>query len=400
MCYRPGMPRALLVSLFCCVAATAQTVWSVSGYTSIQPAIDAASPGDVIELTNGPAFWDYQPFLLDKGLTIRGNGCRIAADPSTPYANSWIRVALPPGQVAYLEDIDGFAAYSGGSADVGTPIEVLAGTLHLDGYTFRGHRIGLVATDATVVMSRSSLISDGTGNVLPAVDASNCSLTVHDCVLEGGTVSGLSFGMTPGPAVRMTDSTLHAENSTFVGGGDVSYFADGAPAIDATNCQAWLASCVLVGGDSALGAGGAALQNLGPNAFDLSATTLTPGLPGGAPSVGPVDPNVTMLRLDVTPAWTRGLTSTVTIEGAPGAFYSLWVAPDVLPTQLPLLHEPVWALAGGPVLSGLLAPTGSAAHDVLIPNLAALQHVPVFAQAVGGVQFPLRASVVGGNPVR
>ena len=68
--------------------------------------------------------------------------------------------------------------------------------------------------------------------------------------------------------------------------------------------------------------------------------------------------------------------------------------------SIPDTAEPVFALGGSVIASGLLDGSGEASFGLVIPNFVWLANTPLMAQAASGLQFPLRASAVAGGIVR
>ncbi|MFY9343573.1 MAG: hypothetical protein WAT39_13845 [Planctomycetota bacterium] len=385
-------------------AATAQTVWNVTAPNGIPAAIAAASPGDVIVLTNGVY---YDPFYLNRGLTIRGNGAVIGSGPGSP--GGAVTVAIPPGQIAHLDEIQFTYGYSPFGTS-GCPVGV-SGVVRIDRCAFltRNYVTAFTASNAQVTMVASTITSGGTTSSGFALEAHNNSrLVLRDCTVTGSDAGCHAVGCFVGtfPAVTaavLTNSSLHAERTSFSGGHhlNMAFPGDGGSGIDATNCLLWLADCTVTGGSSAAGLGATALQQAGTTAADLRQTQLVAGTPGGLPSTGPVNPAAPLLRLLLQPVWTRGQGSALTLRGDPNAPFGLFLTPATSHVTIPgAVVEPV--LAGGAVAlaAGLLDPAGDAAFTILVPNVASLLHAPVWCQAVSGMAFPLRASTIAGGLIR
>jgi len=378
-------------------SATAQTTWTVTSATGIPAAIQAASPGDVIQLVASVA--PYEPFALDKGITLRGDGARIGYWPG--FSTFSISVAVPPGQVAHIEDIDLTSAYSpygGGSCQV----NVSSGTVRFEQTAFgtgNGPALQVLAGDVVFLDCTATAWVD----VLPdapivvnggSLTMSGCSVTAtHDACHPVGCFVG-QVGASP--ALSANGGSVHAQFCTFTGGdhtGVGGAVGDGASAVAVSGASATFAACTFVGGDSANGAGGAALSNTGPNPLALRGAVLQPGAPGGAASQGLADLNAPLVTLQVNPAWTVGATSTLTVTGTTSAPFAVFYAPDTAPTSgAPLVPEPIWATTGFNIRSGLLDATGSGASALAIPNVTALTGHTLLLQA-----FSLATSTVNGS---
>lgn len=380
-------------------SALAQTTWTVTSATGIPAAIQAASPGDVVQLLASVA--PYEPFTLDKGVTIRGDGATIGYWPG--FSIFSITVAVPPGQVAHVEDIDLTSAYSpfgGGSCQV----NVASGTVRFEQTAFgtgNGPALKIQAGDVVLLDCTATAWVDVLPDAPIVVDGgsltmSNCSVTAtRDACHPVGCFVG-QIGASP--ALSANGGSVHAQACTFTGGdhtGVGGTVGDGAPAVSVSGALASFAACTFVGGDSSNGAGGAALSNTGSNTLALRGAALQPGAPGGAASQGPVDLNATLAALQVSSAWVVGATSTLTVTGPTAAPFAIFYAPDAAPTSgAPVVPEPIWAISGFNIRTGLLDATGSASSALAIPNVTALTGEVLLLQA-----FSLSTATVNGSPL-
>lgn len=387
---------------------TAQTIWNVPP-PDIQSVIQQASPGDVLVLTSGGTFPAYYPFTLNKGLTIVGNVSSVGYWPGSPTP-AGIQVSIPAGQVAHLIGIDCRYSYSpyGGTS---TPVTVQSGSVRFEDCILqtKGPGAALMVGNADVVVNNSTITAVGWvfGDTGYGITATNGRLTLRDCVVDGANSgcavpAGCMVGnYGPKAAISLVGASLHAERCTIRGGGNITNAAaNGAPALESSNSSVWLADCTLIGGDSPTTVGGTALVNTVGVAIELRNTTLTPGVPGGTTSSGAVNPLAPLLRAELTPTWTRGTTSTLTIRGDANAPYGLFLTPATTAVAVALFSEPVWLPGAVPLTAGLLDPLGVATHTIVVPNLPALQHSPVWCQAASAAVFPLRASTITGGVVR
>ncbi|MFY9344033.1 MAG: right-handed parallel beta-helix repeat-containing protein [Planctomycetota bacterium] len=383
-----------------------QTVWNVPAFASIQAAIAAASPGDILVLTNAGGYPDYVGFVLDKGLTIRGNGARIGGDPSGSIPSSTITINVPAGQVAHLERLECTYSYSPIGSVGGAKVVVQGGTVRFEQCTIlrQNYEDAMTISDANVTVVDSSIHHIGSLGAARGLVATNSNVTLRGCSVRGSDDAchpwyGCGVGWSEAEsAAEITSSMLHAEGTTFRGGNHVNaaVAGNGGAALVATGSRVWLAGCQLIGG--ALGA--TALVNNGPSTVELRQTSLQGGSPSGVPSTGPVDPTAPLLRLELAPPWQRGVTTTLTCRGDANAVFGLCLAPDVTPTTLAFLVEPVWALTGTAIQVGVLDVAGLATFPVAVPNVASLQHRTVWCQAASGLVFPLRASTIAGGVIR
>jgi hypothetical protein len=383
-----------------------QTVWTVSTPDGIQPAIAAASPGDILVLVNRGGFPDYSGFDLNKGLTIRGNNSRIGSSPGIPNSRNTITINVPPGQAAHLERLDLSYSYSP-YGTIGSHVIVAGGRVTFEDCGVScGTRTPLAVTNALVTVVRGNFTATGYLYAAPGIAATNSQLTIRDASVSGGSAACnppvCSIPTNASPGVTLMGSTLHAERTAFVGGShyQATFTGNGEPAIVATNSSVWLADCRLGGGSSNSGAGGTALVNNGTTPVQMCQTILTGGTPGGGTSTGPVNPTVKLLRLALSPAWTRGMPSTLTFQGDATAPYSLWLATDNGPSLVPPVAEPVWVLSGTLLAVGLLNAQGVATITIPVPTDPWLEHVTVWFQGIGGLLFPLHASTIAGGVIR
>lgn len=382
--------------------APAQTVWTVTAWNGIPSAIAAASPGDVLLLVGGTT---YEPFLLDRGLSIRGNGATIGGGPSSP--SGAVVVDIPAGQVAHLDDIRFTYGYSP-FGSLGCPVSV-RGNVRIERCSFlsRNSATALTATAADLWIAASSITSGGTTSSGLAFSATDSRVTLRDCTVTGSNAgchpsAGCSWSFAAQPAVVLGNGSLHAERTTLLGGNHTTtgFAGDGAAALQNAGGSLWLGDCMLVGGSSVAGAGATALVHNAAGAAALRQTQLVGGLPGGSGALGPIDPNAPLVRLELQPVWTRGATSTLTGRGDANAPFGLWIAPDLAPATIPLVVEPVWALTGANLTVAVLDAAGATTWSFAVPNLPALLHLPVWCQAVAGTSLPLRASSLAGGLVR
>jgi hypothetical protein len=387
----------------------AQTVWNVPQTPlAIQAAIAAASPGDVLVLTDGPGLPDHGGFTLDKGLTIRGNGASIGSYMGAPWqgATNEIVVNVPPGQVAHLENLRCTYSYSP-VGSLGTKVVVQGGTVRFEGCTIANGPGVVSVTNANLTLV-SCHVTGYSLLATPAIAATNANVTLTNCFVTGANAgchpSGCGVATWAAqPGIALVGSTLRVDYSTINGGNQAftSVPGTGAPALVVAGAsRVWLMASNLIGGSSQVAPGGTALVNNGPIAVETRQTGLQGGVPNGAPSSGPLDPTAPLLWLTQAPVWTRGVTSTLTFSGNANAVYGLALAPDTAPAALPLVVEPVWAVTGVFLAMGTLDGLGVATYPVAVPNVAALEHMGVWCQGVSGLQLPLRASTIVGGVVR
>lgn len=197
-----GWPRSLFACALCVGALGAQRVWTVTAPDPVQPVIDAAAPGDRIELSEGV----FANFRFEKGLTIVGSGIASTVLRRVDIAN------LPASQAAVLSNAwctDLWAQQCAGSLvldrlQVGVPESINVGSIEIHdclrvqvrdtigaGYLLPAHRsLGKPAmrvTRSSLVLERSSLYGSINGyDGTPGIDLQDSDVIAVDCTLRGG----------------------------------------------------------------------------------------------------------------------------------------------------------------------------------------------------------------------
>src|SRR5262245_48125392 len=414
----PNSPAPFLgafAALVVVSGARAQTTWTVTQQNGVQAAIAAAAPGDVILLPNTGGFPDYTPFTVDKGVTIRGNGCRVGwpLGASTTYD---LTILVPAGERAHLDGLDlTWSQHSFGN--FGMRLVHNGGVLSVQrcNVLYVGGDAVLVAAGAVVFQSCSlhaqRLSGYPTLGTAAGLLVQGGDVTVRDSSVRGLDAGFFWFGpvhMVPMPAHPGADvagGSMHAERSTFVGGSGIitslTFLAGACGLRTSGSAAVWLGDCTLVGGStSGVFLGGPALCNNGSTTAQLANVTLSPGWPSAPPSTGSANPAAPLIRLALTPAFQRGATSTLSFAGEPGALFVLGLALDSAPTLHPFLVEPVWIVNNVAVALGLLDAAGGATLAVAVPATASLEHQLVWCQAVSGFGLPLHASTIAGGLIQ
>ena len=382
------------------VSLAAQNTVIVTAQDGVQAAINAASPGDVILLPNTGGQPDYESFSVFKGVTIRGNGCRVGASMSAPIAV--VAVNVPAGQRAHLDGLDFSYSYNAQFGNVGTQIQVSGGTLSVQRCSFQtlfGSSVAIA--NAEVLFEGSTIWSVGSVFPSPSIHAVGSRVSLHDCSVRGPNAAMVpplaSFNAQP--AVLLIDSTCHAERTSFQGGSNNLALRDAAEGFVMSGAsRAWLSDCSVQGGSSTTGVGKPALVNNTATAAELANTQLQAGQPNAVPSIGPVVV-APLLRLAMSPELQRGTTSTLTFQGSAGNVFGLWLALDSASVSVPEIVEPIWFSQGIPISWGLLDGAGAATYPVVVPNVAALENATVWCQAIGWLALPLRASTALGGMI-
>jgi hypothetical protein len=402
------------------VTAGAQATWTVTQPNGVQAAIQAAAPGDIILLPNTGGAPDYAPFTVDKGVTIRGDGCRIGhALPGIASPSGTLVVNVPVGQRAHLDGLDLSFSYSASMGNTGLRLVVGGGSVTMQRCTIRCRVGDAIQITAGTLLCQSCTIESACltnlGGVASAAFAgghgivsNGASVFLRDCTVRGSALSvfwagGLQFSFwSAGSGVVLDSGTLHAERTSFFGGhgtvGPGLFVHSGAPAIYAIGAsRVWLADGSATGGNSTNGSTGAAgLLNSSGFAADVEAMVFQGGSPSGLGSLGPVNA-APLARLAVTPPWQRGATSTLTVRGSASALFGLALALDPTPTVQPFAIEPLWISNSVWITAGLLDAGGVASLGVAVPNVPSLQHQVVWCQALSGFSLPLRATTPAGG---
>ena len=370
----------LVAALGLCVPAAAQSEWIVDRtgggqFTEIQPAVDAAAPGDRILVRAG----SYAGFRLGKGLAI---------EAATLVTVDSVHIAdLPAAQWARVSGLASGGTVPGLPASVA--VQRCAGPVLLADLTLgQGLR---VESSSAVLLTRATL--DGAPAVwssftgFPALDARQSRVVVQDATLRGGNGLAGSPVQSPTPggaALASTDSALLVAHSVLQGGlgGFPFQLGPGAPGGAALLARGSGARLVMAGGQLAggLGTGGApggAAVDSSPLPAEVTTDVLLQGAVTGILALAP------LTTLAATPVVPRGQAATLTVGGAPGTF--------VLPF-FDLIHgHQVLAGLGQPLLVSFAAvplnlvqigPGGVLQLNLPVPADASLAHLRVLFQAV------------------
>ncbi|MEL6712799.1 MAG: hypothetical protein AAFP86_03455 [Planctomycetota bacterium] len=218
------MLRSALLLATLAPAVSAQTVWfvdddagSAADFNDLQSAVDAASPGDRIEVLPG----NYPDFaVISKGITV------MAETPGTALMGSLSVTGLPAGELLVLTDLT--YGPSGGITLLSCP-----GTVLVDGGTARFSTFGCEDVRIKDVWSSSLTLRDS------FVQVTDANGTVGPIFAESSTV------ILSNVASRGISGTVQ---STFG-----CSAIDGEPALECGDSDVWLLDCSFIGGDGALG---------------------------------------------------------------------------------------------------------------------------------------------------
>ena len=229
---RPLAPLALLLVT---APLAAQTVWVVDDdggtgvdFTDLQPAVDAAAPGDVVLVRAG----SYLPFQVDgKPLAIVGDqDAQVVIAGPPEDATSRVR-NLAAGDVFVLRNLT--ITPPSGMADDHLTIEDCEGVVWLEdveldrGFpfffftSFQSQVLHVVRSDAVVL---SSVAFEGMAGSSQGFgpEFGSVGLVAHDSVLHVFRTEGIGgfntfAGATGRPAVELDASTMYAHASRFEG---------------------------------------------------------------------------------------------------------------------------------------------------------------------------------------
>jgi hypothetical protein len=349
----------------------AQTVHHVGGFgfATIQAAIQAASPGDIVLVDPGL----HAAFTLDKGLTIVGStsgGTSILS-----FGNTAVPVVdVPAGQIAHLLHLQF------------TTMRVAGGQVTVDRCSFTGARPRLNITNAVAHLQRCSVIptGNGVGAPEPTVFVHDADVFASDCTIHG--LPGSPFGA-PGTAIAINLSTFHGSHLTVAAGTFASTVAVPALVADA-------ASTVQLS-DSVLSTTSGPCPVVATNGR-VARCTLTPSC-----TPLPVLPMLGAARTLSSPPQ-LGLPFSIEFRGDPGALVLPWAALDLVPANVPFLTSALLLDTATAFPAGLLVadPNGLATGTWSIPAAAVLQHRTLWFQGFSGPVLPLASSVVCGGVIR
>lgn len=216
-------------------AARAQTVHVVGagGFTSIDAALAASAPGDVIDVQ--PGTWPV--FTAGIGVTIRG------APGANVQSNSLSVAAVPPGQALHLVglQIAGLAVIGGTVTIDGCQIRPFAGATTEAALTVVGGRAHLQGCDVSGAWSATSL---------PQVTAMTCTanavVTAIDSQFTGGGSATVYFPVAA-RGIQLDHALFEGSHVVVRGGSSVGAIL-AANALRSVASTVWISNSTLQGG--------------------------------------------------------------------------------------------------------------------------------------------------------
>lgn len=348
--------------LACSVAGglAAQSVHLVGpgGYATIQQAVDAAAPDDIVHVQAGT----YFSFTVQKSLRIRALG------PVTLGTD-----VMRPGDVFV-------------QAPVGATVDL----------------VGFDIMRMFVTSGRASLDSCTVQN---GTRVENASLHLQSCLLLGGATAMLAIqadvtavqtgfysrqGLTPGPLIDLDGSRFHASACQT----GAASFQMVERYLRATNgSRAWWA-------DGSIGwtpAGHCPLQVSADSQVQIARTNYAGAVGCAPPTTAP------LLGVQRSTPLQLGQTFQLEFKTEPSAFVVLFAGPALGTVDFgPLLAQPSWLDDRYSfVVSWLLADAaGSAAASIPIPSGPGFADLTLWFKGISGFSFPLQVSPPIGGVVR
>lgn len=358
--------RVCLLSAVASVAIPAQTTQTVGpgGFATIDAALAASAPGDVIHILPG----SYPGFTADIGVTIRAQGQVIVGGigSGAPFS---IELQPPPGATVDLVGLrcQAFVNVTSGrvSADECVMLSGLAvdhAALHLQSCT-----------------CTTTSVSGG------AVSASSATITAAD-----SSFYPYGFGVALDPIVALHDSRMHASSCVIEVTSPLGLGAVGVEAV--AGSQVWLADCDLT--NLPLGSCSLAISNSNVR-VDRTDLLQTSGCPLGTPG--------RLLGASRPQPLLAGQSFDITFHTAPNAFCVVFAGPFLGETSFaPLLEQPSWlddqySFAATLLVAGA---NGEATACFAIPAGPGIADLSLWFKGISGVGLPLQASPPVGGIVR
>lgn len=374
-----------VVSVFAASLA-AQTVHLVdANQSSIQTAIAAAAPGDIIAIAAG----SYAAFTLDKALTIRaeplGAVVEIGGWPSTQLSTP-IQLNLPAGAHARVCGLELRKTVINGS-----------GVASFEQCHFRGWGAAL-----NVVGGHATLWRCRTSDAFAGITAQNASLALTQCDIRGALSS---LYLVPTSAVYLRNATMHAASTVFVagnasgnGGGFACVHSPDASTID-------LVDCSLLGGDT-MHYGDAAISTINSSVRHQRCqfTSGTGPLGAQGPVLGPITA-APLLGVEVLEnELALGSTFTTQFRGENNGLVLVLAAFELqAPGTVPLVAPLHWGYTSPNVLTAAVLfgdANGVSSLSVPIPADPALRDLGIWLSGIEFATAPLQISPPVGGALR
>lgn len=405
------MPAVLLVLATLAPAQTTRTV-GAGGLPTIQAAIDASAPGDLIEVLAGT----FPPFRVDRPLTI------------TAAPGAVVDVATPTFQDAGTS----FAATSGVTHVSGlrfrnpvpfwsaNQVSVTSSVVSFTDCVFEAHthsfQGALVVRTSGVRLERCTLLGSGGPTNSIAANAGAAAgnalwawrswVTASDCLFHCG-LQNWDFPGHPGAGVLCEGSALHLVRCTALGPTNspltCNFYIGGDGVRIVSALQVSIADCNLFGGNGHCGTAGHGLANLSATPVLIARTTTTGGA-GGTPGQGVVGSTLSAPLLGLarpTVPLALGQTWSAGWQTTPGGFMAIALSVDLQPQNDPRVTQRFWLPAGAVALSPLFADAaGVAALAFAVPNAPALRGRTMFAHGFAPNGNLLEAAPPVGGVIR
>ncbi|MHC5212780.1 MAG: right-handed parallel beta-helix repeat-containing protein [Planctomycetota bacterium] len=372
-------------------------------FTDIQPAVDVASPGDLIVVRDGT----YGTFVLEQGL-------RLVADtghaPEIVFTGIEVR-NVPAGQTALMAGFGIPHAY----------VHDCSGTVMFDadafgpdsgGTTVRIYRCELVVVSrSTIEAWNGSDLSPSGPNIAGqrGVELLDTTVVFSQCDIEGGEGATLykSDGLKGEPAILARDALLFLQATSVQGGFGGDWWGpdpaefdcdggDGAPALSLERCEVELfgrTADLVRGGaggepswlSAVWGVSAPAIEAVDSDIIHAGAVITTydgvPVFDGTGSTLVEIVPAIPVLTPDGDGL--LGGTLEPVLEAPTGSQFLLWLAPDPAVQQIGMKHtqsllDHAFLLT---VASGTIDATGTYALTFGVPVLPALQGQALHWQA-------------------
>jgi hypothetical protein len=373
MILRAILASGLALGILPCQKTLVVDPTGAGDYTCIQPAIDAASPGDTVLVVNTCSGFG-EDVVIDKGIRVLSAGSQIALASLAIHS-------IPAGQAATIR---GFSLYF----DYGLGITGSVGAVTCEDLTIRAGpnaqslNTAVAVRDCSLVTFKDCLLIGDTAAYL-----SNSTVVFAGCDLRGQSAhcfgSGGFWGSSPG--IFAIDSKILVSNSQLRGGrGDYPLFPNcsPSPAIQLTR-----GSLQVCGGELVHGAG----SSVTPTPAPIEGTglvTYEQGLHQCADIPNMLCEEVLLPCVLSSPA-IRGSSLTVELVAPEGSFTCLLVGRPVLPVPTPF----------GDLWFGLSWTRPIYAGQIPVGGLLSANIDPVPPGLPLGAEFVLQAGVVDGQEV-